>query len=175
MASTKKKPARKERQSQVWANADWVVEFGELKRGAGRPPATERLFKAVGEKVPFDALGKVRDKLKTEGIGIVGVYMAHDSMGAVRYVGRGNIFQRLRSHRRSHPHELVYFSFFIVEDKQHEREIETLLIRGAGPMLEFNQRKKRVGIDPGSVKDYEPGTYFVERRRNRSRRVSTTK
>src|SRR5690606_41017744 len=74
------------------------------------------------------------------------------SMGSPRYVGRGSIFARLKSHKNAHPHELVYFSFYIVEDKQHEREIETLLIRAAGDQLEFNDRKKRVGIDRKSTR-----------------------
>src|SRR5690606_42073039 len=85
------------------------------------------------------------------------------SLGSPRYVGRGSIFARLKSHKNAHPHELVYFSFYIVEDKQHEREIETLLIRAAGDQLEFNDRKKRVGIKPGNIRDYEPGTVFYER------------
>ena len=92
-----------------------------------------------------------------------GVYMAHDSMGAVRYIGRGKVFTRLKTRKREHPHELVYFSIFIVNDKQHEREIETLLIRAAGPQLEFNDRKKRIGIETGDIHDFEPGTKFYER------------
>ena len=37
------------------------------------------------------------------------------------------------------------------------------MIRAAGPLLEFNDRKKRVGIQPGSICDYEAGTLFYER------------
>ncbi len=171
MAAKKKKAvAKKSHIAKVWNDSSWAVEFGELKRGRGRPNATERLFKAVGEKIPIEALSRVKSRLKTQDLGLVGVYMAHDSMGAVRYVGRGNIFTRLRSHFKAHPHELAYFSFFLVEDKQHEREIETLLIRGAGPMLEFNERKKRVGIAPGNVRDFEAGTYYVERQNRRGRK-----
>ena len=102
-----------------------------------------------------------------------GVYAVHDSMGVVRYVGRGMIFQRLRAHKKSHPLEYEYFSFWIVATKQHEREIETLLIRGAGPLLVFNDRKKRVGIEAGNITDYEPGTLYFERQRKRGRRASS--
>jgi hypothetical protein len=70
----------------------------------------------------------------------------------------------LASHKRAHSLELEYFSFYVVAEKKHEREIETLLIRAAGFLLEFNDRKKRNGIAPGSVNDYEPGTIFYERR-----------
>lgn len=75
---------------------------------------------------------------------------------------------RLRARRRAHPRELVYFSFYVIKDSIHEREIETLLIRAAGPSLEFNTRKKRVGIKPGGVKDFEAGTLFFERRTRRN-------
>ena len=91
-------------------------------------------------------------------------------MGAARYIGRGSVFSRLAAHKKEHPHELVYFSFYIVEEKQHEREIETLLIRAAGPQLEFNDRKKRIGINSGNIRDYEPGTSFYERQAKKGRK-----
>ena len=100
-----------------------------------------------------------------------GVYAIHDSMGVVRYVGRGeDIFARLRAHKKAHDLEFEYFSFWLVVDKHHEREIETLLIRGAGPLLVFNERKKRVGIELGDIKDYEPGTLYFERQKKKGPR-----
>ena len=60
--------------------------------------------------------------------------------------------------------ELKYFSFYVVEERKHEGEIETLLIRAAGPLLQFNTKKKRVTISAGSLLDYEAGTLFFERR-----------
>ena len=75
--------------------------------------------------------------------------MAHDSMGHARYAGRGNIFSRLNARHKAQPLELEYFSFYVVLDKQHEREIETALIRVAGPQLVFNSQKKRVTNEPG--------------------------
>jgi len=168
---TRKKPATKRLIQRVWTGDGWSVEYGELRRGKGRPPSVSRLFKFLGEKIPFDAIDDVRAHFVSDGTPAMGVYVAHDSMGAARYVGRGHVFHRLKSHKKAHPRELVYFSFYIVENKQHEREIETLLIRAAGPQLEFNDRKKRVGIKAGNVHDYEAGTHFYERRTKRGRRA----
>lgn len=161
--SSSKKPATKVVTERVWGDQHWSVKYGELRRGQGRPAAVSRLFKYVGEKIPFEALESVKAHFVSDGTPAKGVYVAHDSMGSARYIGRGNIFGRLATHKKAHAHELVYFSFYIVEEKQHEREIETLLIRAAGPQLEFNDRKKRVGIGVGNVRDFEPGTYFYER------------
>src|SRR3546814_7967374 len=74
-------------------------------------------------------------------------------MGCPRYIGRGNIFARLEARKKAQELELEYFSFYVMLEKKHEREVETLLIRAAGFLLQFNDRKKRVGIDPGNVGD----------------------
>ncbi|MGC2745261.1 MAG: hypothetical protein WA672_18995, partial [Candidatus Angelobacter sp.] len=92
-----------------------------------------------------------------------GVYVAHDSMGYARYIGRGSIFQRLTARKATQMLELKYFSFYVVKEKKHEREIETLLIRAAGPLLQFNTKKKRLTISAGNIRDYEAGTLFFER------------
>jgi len=63
----------------------------------------------------------------------------------------------------------------VVEEKKHEREIETLLIRAAGPLLEFNTKKKRVTIRTGSLLDYESGTKFFERRYERGQKPKRKK
>ena len=63
----------------------------------------------------------------------------------------------------------------MVLDKAHEREIETLLIRSAGPHLQFNTQKKRVDIAPGNVRDCEAGTEFYERQSKRGRKKKTKK
>ena len=159
------KPISKKSKSEpIWSDNDWSVVYGELKRPPGRPYKTKPLFKCVGEKIPFKALGEIEKQLEEKDITKQGVYIAHDSMGTARYVGRGdNVFSRLKKRKKAHPNELTYFSFFIVVDKQHEREVETLLIRQAAPVLEFNQKKKRVGISTGNVKDYEAGTCYFER------------
>jgi hypothetical protein len=59
--------------------------------------------------------------------------------------------------------EVRYFSFYVVEEKLHVREIETLLIRISSALLLFNQRKKRTDLGAGNIRDYEPGTDFYER------------
>lgn len=97
--------------------------------------------------------------------------MAHDSMGYARYVGRGRIFTRLRSRARESELEIKYFSFYVVKEKVHEREVETLLIRAAAPMLYFNERKKRLDLSPGNIRDYEPGTQYFERHYKRGRKA----
>ena len=160
---TTKREHTKTRIDKIWSGDNWSVIYGELRKGPGRPSSIKPLFQYVGEKIPFGALRKVEKKLDELEAEKRGVYIAHDSVGTARYIGRGNIFTRLNERKKKHPKELVYFSFFVVKDKQHEREIETLLIRGAGPLLGFNKKKKSVGIPSGNVRDYEPGTYYFER------------
>jgi hypothetical protein len=147
----------------------WNVQFGELKKHQGNPGKTEHLFRVVGEKLPYEALAVVKKHVREQGFGTNGVYVAHDSMGFARYIGRGVIFDRLRARKDAQLLELTYFSFYVVSEKKHEREIETLLIRAAGPLLEFNTRKKRVSIMPGNIRDYEAGTYFYERQYKKGR------
>lgn len=167
-----KKPSTKTITQEVWNGSSWTVQYGQLKRGRGRPGRVSRLFKYIGEKLPFEALDEVQSHFVSDGTAAEGVYIAHDSVGSPRYIGRGNVFTRLRAHRKAHPHELIYFSIYVVEDKQHEREVETLLIRSAGDQLVFNNRKKRVGIKPGDIRDYEPGTVFYERQTKKGRRAA---
>ena len=82
----------------------------------------------------------------------------------------GTSCSRLAARKKQHPLELIYYSFYVVKKKNHEREIETLLIRAAGTSLLFNEKKKRVDIRSGNVKDYEPKTYFYERQRRQGRK-----
>ena len=147
----------------------WNVQFGELKRHQGNPGKAEHLFRVVGEKLPYEALVAVKKHVQDQGFGTNGVYVAHDSMGFPRYIGRGAIFGRLKARKDAQLLELAYFSFYVVSEKKHEREIETLLIRAAGPLLQFNSRKKRVSIMPGNIKDYEAGTLFYERQYKKGR------
>jgi hypothetical protein len=156
--------------AKIWADKQWTVRFGRLNPGPGRPEAVQSLFKVVGEKIPFDALNSVNRYLRDNKIRRNGVYIAHDSMGYARYIGRGRIFQRLRARLKSQILELKYFSFYVVEERKHEGEIETLLIRAAGPLLQFNTKKKRVTISAGRLLDYEAGTQFFERRYKRGTR-----
>lgn len=169
----KKRTAFKQTSSSVWKDGTgWNVVHGVLKPGRGRPNKVARLFRFVAEKLPVGSLPAVKKHLATLDIAPNGVYIAHDSMGTPRYIGRGAVFSRLKAHFAAHPRELIYYSFFIVEDKGHEREVETLLIRAAGQGLYFNARKKRVDVEAGSVRDYEPGTGFYERQGTRGRKAS---
>ncbi len=149
----------------------WTVHHGVLKRTQGNPGRAAHLFQVVGEKLPFEALAAVRAHvLRSLSLKPYGLYVAHDSMGCPRYIGRGNVFQRLDTRRRAQIQELKYFSFYLVSEKKHEREIETLLIRAASFLLEFNSRKKRVGISHGNICDYEAGTVFYERHYKRGKK-----
>jgi len=152
----------------------WTVVAGELRRGKGNP-GTRHLFRVVAEKLPFDAFSGVKKHFMQNNDRHNGVYIAHDSMGTPRYIGRGNVFNRLAQRQKAQPLELAYFSFYIVEDRKHEREIESLLIRAAGPLLDFNTQKKRVGIGPASLMDFEAGTKFYERQRRRGRAKGSKK
>ena len=152
-------------------NETWTVQYGELKRSKGNPGRAQHLFKVLGEKIPYSALGAVKTHVEEKNPNPQGVYVAHDSMGCPRYIGRGRIFDRLESRRKAQPLELHYFSFYLVSEKKHEREIETLLIRAAGFLLEFNEKKKRVGISHGNIRDYEPGTFFYERQNKRGKKI----
>jgi hypothetical protein len=149
---------------------NWIVQSGELKRSQGRP-SSERLFLAVAEKIPKEALSDVRKDLKDRlEARFFGVYVAHDSMGYPRYIGRGDIYWRLTSRFKKNADELSYFSFYVVKEKVHEREIETLLIRTVGDLLDFNAKKKRTSLLTGSVKDFEAGTIFYLRKPKRKKR-----
>jgi hypothetical protein len=165
-----KKPSTKTDKGPVWHDSHWSVRWGKLLSKPGRPHLVRPLLRWFGEKIPFDALSDTRKKLEAEGATKEGVYIAHDSMGYARYVGRGNVFQRLAARKKARPRELAYFSFYLVADKKHEREIETLLIRVGGAHLQFNERKKRVDISPGDVRDYEAGTNYVERQLKKGRK-----
>lgn len=167
-----KKPSRKIISWCVYKDGTtWTVQYGELKRGKGRPPKEQHLFKVAGEKLPYDSLSTVKKHLVNKGHTYQGVYVAFDSMGCPRYIGRGNIFSRLEARKKAQPLELQYYSFYVVSQKQHEREVETLLIRAASFLLEFNDRKRRVGLSAGSINDYEPGMFFYERQHKKGKKV----
>jgi hypothetical protein len=156
--------------AKIWGDKQWTVRYGRLNAGPGGAGGGKRLFRVVGEKLPFEALNDVNKRLRGLAVRREGVYVAHDSMGYARYIGRGRIFARLRSCWAKHKLEVKYFSFYVVEEKKHEREIETLLIHAAGPLLLFNTKKKRVTISAGALQDYEAGTNFFERRYKKGRK-----
>ncbi len=171
MAKKNKGKSRKTIKEEIYADGRmWKVVHGELVPGPGRPQKIQPLFKVVAEMLPFSALNAVKKYMRKTKLPRTGIYMAHDSMGHARYAGRGNIFSRLNARHKAQPLELEYFSFYVVLDKQHEREIETALIRVAGPQLVFNSQKKRVTNEPGSIRDYEPGTLFYVRQKKKGKK-----
>lgn len=171
MATTNKGLSKKEVWASLWQGDGWNVVSGRLKQRVGRPFKSSHLFYVVGEKLPFESFGQVRKQVREfldeRGVERNGVYMAHDSMGVARYGGRGQIFARLASHKKKYPKQLLYFSFYIIRNKQHEREIETAILRAAGSQMLLNQKKIAQGLDTGNIADYEPGTYFVQRQRKK--------
>ncbi len=169
----KKHAEKTVKESGIYRDERWNVHLGKLNPGPGHPKQT--LFLAIGEKLPIESINKVNAYMRTRKIRRIGVYVAHDSMGYARYIGRGSVFARMRSHLKAHKLELKYFSFYIVEDRGHEREIETLLIHAAGPLLQFNTNKKRLTISPGSVRDYEAGTLFFERQYKKGKKSKKKK
>jgi hypothetical protein len=171
MASTNKKSSKKVVSVNFGVNGPWKVVGGELRRSKGRPDKTENLFSMVAEKIPFAFLDKVR-KLVVHpdyDYDTQGVYVAHDSMGWPRYIGRGEVFSRLKARKKQKSAELHYFSFYFIKNKKHTREIETLMIRTAGSILSFNDKKRRIDQLTGRVDDYEPGTAFIERQSKKGR------
>lgn len=169
-AASAKRSSTKTEIEGVFSEGPWKVVFGELKRGRGRPAKVKSVFLAFGEKLPKESLDKVERAIIDQEISREGVYFTHDSLGCARYAGRGSVFTRLRASLKAHPSELLYYSCYLIADKQHEREIETALIRVASHLLVFNKRKKRDDIEPGDVRDYEPGTFYFERQRKKGRR-----
>jgi len=47
--------------------------------------------------------------MRADRVSTTGIYVAHDSMGVARYIGRGNIFDRLKARRKAQVLELVFF------------------------------------------------------------------
>jgi hypothetical protein len=165
-----RKPSKKKVEKKIWSGDDWLVVSGRLVPGPGRPDKTGLLFRFIGEKLPYSCLRDVAKHVRSVSKDVEGVYLAHDSMGVARYGGRGDIFHRLAAHQKNYPKELLYFSFFIIKSKAHEREMETALLRAAGSQMILNERKVRTRLDVGNITDYEPGTNFVERQFVRGRK-----
>jgi hypothetical protein len=169
--STKSKgTARKFVNVDFGTSGSWKVVGGFLRQTKpGNPGNVKKLFNLVAEKIPFGVLGRVRKVVAPLHYGTQGVYVAHDSMGWPRYIGRGEVFSRLKARKKTNSEELQYFSIYIIAEKKHTREIETLLIRTVGSLLSFNNRKKRLDNLTGRISDYEVGTDFVERQSRKGR------
>jgi hypothetical protein len=158
----------------VWKDDGIKVVYGRIARKGKGNISRSNLFKCIGEKLPMTSLDEVCEHLKKElgkkkRTSLQGVYMAHDSFGVARYGGRGQIFVRLSSHRKKYD-SLIYYSFYIIEKKANEHEVETALLRAAESQMLLNKRKVRQGSKPGSVYDYRIGTRFFQRQKVRGRR-----
>jgi hypothetical protein len=169
MKTSNKKPSKKVVTTNFGTKGPWKVVGGQLKRTTKGNPGKGNLFSMVAEKIPYSFLDDVRKQVIKLGYKTSGVYVAHDSMGWPRYVGRGEVFSRLKDRKKKRTEELCYFSFYFIAHKKHEREIETLMIRTAGSLLSFNSRKRRIDQLTGRVDDYEPGTDFIERQSKKGR------
>jgi hypothetical protein len=167
---------RKQIIEEIWKNENKTqkVVFGKLEPSGGHQ--SKGLFLVIGEKLPFECLSKVRQHVRKRIPSREGVYMAHDSFGVPRYGGRGKIFRRLLARQRKYQKELEYFSFYIVADRSHTAELENVILRAAGPQMLLNKLKVRSGSKPGSVRDYNPGTQFYQRKdgQERVRRKSSS-
>ena len=121
--SRRKAPSKRVVQGEVFSDkALWTVHHGVLEPTTQATPGeTDRLFQVIGEKLPFSSLQAVRRHLVAQRLRLQGVYVAHDSMGCSRYVGRGAIFARLAARKKKYPLELEYYSFYVVQNKNHER------------------------------------------------------
>jgi hypothetical protein len=80
----KKSSVKSIKVKKIWGDSEWTVRFGSLNAGPGAAGGVKRLFRVVGEKIPFEAINKVNGHLRGLGVRREGVYVAHDSMG---YVG----------------------------------------------------------------------------------------
>ena len=162
-----KRTLRHEGQTVLWEGNKWRVDSFRLRKkeaGKGAPP--KPMFCYVGEKLPFEALEATQKKMKEMyGQRVVnGVYIAHDSVGEARYIGRGDIFGRLKSHKKKYDLELQYFSFYVLKDKKIERQVETILIHAVGVGLLFNTKKIRSANETHDPNDFEEGTVYFHRK-----------
>jgi hypothetical protein len=123
--------SKKTVEDKIWSEDGYVVVPGRLNPGPGRPPKAAHLFRFVADKLPYASLKRVSAYVRERSDDSEGVYLAHDSFGVARYAGRGRIFSRLASRKSNYPKELLYFSFFIIKNKNHQREIETAILRAA--------------------------------------------
>ena len=170
MKAANKKPSRKIVNTNFGVKGPWKVVGGTLKRTSkGSPGKVQNLFSMVAEKIPYSFLDEVRSTVIALEYDTLGIYVAHDSMGWPRYIGRGEVFSRLKERKKQQSAELHYFSFYFIANKKHTREIETLMIRTAGSLLSFNDKKRRLDQMTGRVDDYEPGTDFIERQSKKGR------
>lgn len=142
---------------------DDLLVRGEVKAPKG--PRTTSFLTLTGELLPRDSWSELPANIS-------GVYVLFDSSETARYVGISNdVRTRLGKYFAGHLQAdddkrtvAVSFSVFMVSNRKHARELESLLIHVLGPALFLNKRKqRRYGIRP-DVKVFEAGTLLLQRR-----------
>ena len=104
MSTNKDDLSKRTDKKAIWTDGEcWTVHKGQLYRHKKGPNSVESLFKFVAEKIPFDAINEVEKSLQSLDFGTDGVYIVHDSMGCPRYIGRGNVINRLKARKREQP------------------------------------------------------------------------
>ncbi|HUI91496.1 MAG TPA: hypothetical protein VLX68_04525 [Chitinivibrionales bacterium] len=100
--SKKRTSRKKSRDHKTFGS--WTISCGELIAKQGRPGKKDQtIFKAFGEKIPWNTVNWIKHILQENKLGTEGIYIAHDSMGIPRYIGRGAIFSRLAARFKAHP------------------------------------------------------------------------
>jgi hypothetical protein len=85
----------------------------------------------------------------------------------------GNVFSRLRAHRKTYGSRLSSFSVLLIEDPKHRREVETALIRAGAATAELNVRKRPASERAGDDRDFDAGTYVFIAQKPRGKRKRT--
>ncbi len=139
---------------------------GEVRARQGRRKPS--FLTLVGEMLPREAWRELPDH-------VAGVYVLFDSSETARYVGiasdvrarLGQYFTGSLEGDNDKRAITASFSVFMVSNRKHARELESLLIHVLGPALFLNKRKQRAfGVRP-DAKVFEAGTLVLQRRRSR--------
>ena len=64
----KKSSVKSIKVKKIWGDTEWTVRFGSLNAGPGAAGGVRRLFRVVGEKIPFEAINKVTGHLRGLGV-----------------------------------------------------------------------------------------------------------
>jgi len=148
----------------VWDEGARCIRAGKLRSLQGRPRKVSPLVSVVGEHLPFASILDVQrhlcERTRKCWQQLLGVYMIHDKKGVVRYAGKGMIFGRLRSHKKKYGDKVTRFSFYLIPDRRHRDEIETLMLRGLH--LTENKQKNRTSTYTRAILSFCPGIHFYQ-------------
>lgn len=139
---------------------------GEVRARRGRRKPS--FLTLIGEMLPRESWLELPDHVS-------GVYVLFDSSETARYVGiASDVRARLRQYFTGRLKDdddkraiTASFSVFMVSNRKHARELESLLVHVLGPALFLNERKQRAfGVRP-DAKVFEAGTLVLQRRKSR--------